>query len=154
MNLQGSSTVAQLSTSVSVLNRRVVRGKSPENKGKIQRNVQTFDKYKRPGSNNNNDKESSRAVNKRDRKQPLSSSESTQVISEGNNIVSSRRPIQVRISNHQKNHSPSALQMITLPAMSWTIVSWQMMFMMQHRRKRKYFCCCYEDTSMKGKLDN
>ena len=108
--LHAGSSVAQPSTSVSVPNRRVVRVHSPENKGKIQSNVQTFDKYKRPGSNNNNDQVSSRAVNDRGRKHPLSSSESTQVISEGNDIVSSRRPIQVRTSNRQKNHSPSAIQ--------------------------------------------
>ena len=43
--LHGSSSVAQPSTSVSVPNRRVVHAHSPENKGKIQSNVQSFDKY-------------------------------------------------------------------------------------------------------------
>ena len=125
VNLHGSSSVAQSSTSegagltngVSVPTRQSVSAHSPEINGKIQSiNVHTSTKHKKPGSNTNSEQVSSRAVDDRGRKHPLPSSEGTPVTSEDDNIVNSadvlqsRRPIQVRISNRQKNQSPSSLQ--------------------------------------------
>ena len=65
---------------VSVPPRRVIRAHSPENKGKIQSNVQTSTKYKRPGRNNNSEPVSSRVTKDRGRKH-----------SEGDNMVNSSR---------------------------------------------------------------
>ena len=125
VNLHGSSSVAQPSTSegagltngVSVPISQSVSAHSPENNGKIQSiNVHTSTKYNKPGSNTNSEQVSNWVVNDRGRKHPLPSSESTLVTSEDDNIVNSadvlqsRRPIQVRISNRPKNQSPSSLQ--------------------------------------------